>query len=181
VSRPLRDGDTLELRDRRLRVLHRPGHSPSDTIFWDEQRRLLIAGDHLIGHISSNPLLTRPLDGPADGPRPRALVTYIESMRATRELPAELVLPGHGEPFGDHAALIDRRLRLHQRRAAMMLRLLADGPMSAYEVAVRVWGNVAVTQAYLTLSEVIGHMDLLVRDGRARELERDGVVFFGAV
>ena len=24
------------------------------------------------------------------------------------------------------------------------------------------WGNVAVTQAYLTLSEVLGHVDLLI-------------------
>ena len=28
VTRPLRDGETLELRDRKLEVLHRPGHSP---------------------------------------------------------------------------------------------------------------------------------------------------------
>src|SRR5207253_1794784 len=59
VTRPLREGDVLELRDRRLEVLHRPGHSPSDTIFWDRQRELLIAGDHLLAHISSNPLLAR--------------------------------------------------------------------------------------------------------------------------
>ena len=37
------------------------------------------------------------------------------------------------------------------------------------------WGNMAVTQAYLTLSEVLGHVDLLVREGRTVETERDGV------
>ena len=42
------------------------------------------------------------------------------------------------------------------------------------------WGNVAVTQAYLTLSEVLGHMDILLNDGRVREVEENGVVrFFG--
>src|SRR5216110_1587304 len=60
VTRPLRDGEALELRDRRLQVFHRPGHSPSDTIFWDEDRRILLAADHLIKHISSNPLISRP-------------------------------------------------------------------------------------------------------------------------
>jgi len=44
-----------------LRVLHRPGHSPSDTVFCDDARSILLAADHLIGHISSNPLLARPL------------------------------------------------------------------------------------------------------------------------
>ena len=60
VTRPLRDGERLELRDRTLEVLHRPGHSPSDTVFWDAERRILIAADHLIKHISSNPLIARP-------------------------------------------------------------------------------------------------------------------------
>ena len=179
VTRPLRDGDMLELRDRRLQVLHRPGHSASDTIFWNEDRRLLIAGDHLIARISSNPLASRPLDGSES--RPRALVTYIESMRATRELPAELVLSGHGDPISDHVALIDRRLAMHERRAAMMLRLLAGGPLTAFDVAVRIWGNVAATQAFLTLSEVIGHMDLLVDAGQVAEQESDGTVRFAAL
>ena len=63
MTRPLHDGEALSLRDRELEVQLRPGHSPSDTVFWDEQRRILIAADHLIAHISSNPLLSRPLDG----------------------------------------------------------------------------------------------------------------------
>ena len=41
------------------------------------------------------------------------------------------------------------------------------------------WGNVAVTQAYLTLSEVLGHVDLLLNDGLVAEVEGDdGVVRF---
>ena len=35
-------------------------------------------------------------------------------------------------------------------------------------MAQAIWGNVAVTQAFLTLSEVIGHADLLVNEGRVR-------------
>jgi glyoxylase-like metal-dependent hydrolase (beta-lactamase superfamily II) len=182
VTRELRDGDTLALRDRAFEVQHRPGHSPTDTLFWDEERRILIGGDHLIAHISSNPLVSRPLTGERPpGERPRALISYLDSMRATRELPAELVLPGHGDPILDHAALIDERLRLHQRRARKIHRMLAKGPLSAYEIALGMWGNVAVTQAYLTLSEVLGHLDLLARDGRAREHASGEVVRFEAL
>jgi glyoxylase-like metal-dependent hydrolase (beta-lactamase superfamily II) len=180
VTRTLRDGDELALRDRTLRVLHRPGHSPSDTAFWDERRRILIAGDHLLASISSNPLVSRPLDGDPGGPRPQALIAYIDSMLATRELPAELVLTGHGDPITDHVAVIEERLRLHRRRAQKILRLLDGGPLTAYELALEMWGNVAVTQAYLTLSEVLGHLDLLARDGLVREDEVGGVVRFEA-
>lgn len=180
VTRPLRDGDQLVLTDRTLRVLHRPGHSPSDTVFWDQQRRMLIGGDHLIAHISSNPLVSRPLTGDAGGGRPHALIDYIESMRATRELPLELVLPGHGDPVTDHVGLIDERLQMHQRRARKLLGMLASRPLTAYELAFRMWGNVAVTQAYLTISEVLGHMDLLVAAGQVRERDDGSVTRFGA-
>ena len=179
VTRELHDGETIYLRDRQLEVMLRPGHSPTDTLFWHEERRILIGGDHLIGHISSNPLLSRPLDGSTE--RPRALVAYLESLRQTRELPAEIVLAGHGEPVTEHAQLIDSRFAMHDRRADKFLRLISERPRTAYEIAQSTWGNVPVTQAYLTLSEVLGHMDLLVARGRAEQLLEGDVVRFAAV
>jgi glyoxylase-like metal-dependent hydrolase (beta-lactamase superfamily II) len=183
VTKPLADGSTLQLRDRALRVLHRPGHSPSDTVLFDEQRGILLAADHLIAHISSNPLLARPLGEPhaPAGARPQALVTYMASLERTRAMELELVLPGHGAPITEHASLIDERFRMHQRRAEKIRRLIAACPLTAHEIAQELWGNVAVTQAYLTLSEVLGHADLLLRDGAIVEQEREGVVSFGAL
>jgi glyoxylase-like metal-dependent hydrolase (beta-lactamase superfamily II) len=178
VTRPLDDGEVIEFRDRSLEALHRPGHSPSDTIFWDEERRILIAADHLLAHISSNPLISRPLDGSNE--RTQALATYIESMRRTREMPAEFVLGGHGEPIVDHVALIDDRIAKHERRKEKIFRLIVEQPRSGYEIAQAIWGNVAVTQAFLTLSEVIGHADLLVNEGRVREVEDGEVVRYEA-
>jgi len=183
VTQPLADGMQLRLRDRTLTVLHRPGHSPSDTVFWDRERRMLLGADHLIAHISSNPLIARPLGvEPASADeRPQALVTYLESLRRTREMDLDFVLAGHGEPDVDHVRVIDERFRLHERRAAKIARLIAAEPRTAHEIAAEMWGNIAVTQAYLTLSEVLGHVDLLVNAETVREVERDGVVRFEAV
>lgn len=178
VDRGLRDGDELRLRERTFQIMHRPGHSPSDTIFWDAERSILIAGDHLLASISSNPLISRPLGDEQEAVEPRALLSYIASMKATRELPAELVLPGHGDPITDHRTLIDERLGMHDRRARKLHRLLESGPMTAYELALEMWGNVAVTQAFLTISEVVGHMDLLAEQDSVRRVEQDGVVRF---
>jgi glyoxylase-like metal-dependent hydrolase (beta-lactamase superfamily II) len=183
VTRPLADGSKLELRNRTLEVLHRPGHSPSDTVFLQREGSILLAADHLIAHISSNPLLARPLGAEADyaGPRPQALITYMASLEETRAMDLDLVLPGHGRPITDHVSLIDERFRMHARRAERIHRLIASEPRTAHEIAQELWGNVAVTQAYLTLSEVLGHVDLLLRDGRVCELEADGVVHFQAL
>jgi glyoxylase-like metal-dependent hydrolase (beta-lactamase superfamily II) len=173
VTQRLHDGGELAFAGRSFAVLHRPGHSPGDTVFFDAADGTLIAGDHLIKQISSNPLIAPPLDGSDE--RPRALLAYLESMRKTRELPVTTVLPGHGDPFGGHVAVIDDRFAMHERRAAKILGLLEE-PRSAHEIAQAIWGNVAVTQAFLTLSEVLGHIDLLVERGEVVDAEQDGVV-----
>jgi glyoxylase-like metal-dependent hydrolase (beta-lactamase superfamily II) len=177
VTRVLHDGDTLDFRDRTLKVAFRPGHSPTDTVFYDADRRTLLAADHLLAHISSNPLVT---PAPGSDERPQALVTYLDSLAKTREMEIDEVLPGHGDPIDNHRDLIDERFKLHRRRADKIHRLIAERPRTAYEIAQALWGNVAVTQAFLTLSEVLGHTDLLLNHGRVAEVEEDGVVRFEA-
>jgi glyoxylase-like metal-dependent hydrolase (beta-lactamase superfamily II) len=178
VTNPVAEGDTIEFANRSWKVWHRPGHSPSDTVFHDADRRVLIGGDHLIQHISSNPLISRPLEGGDPADRPQALAIYLESLAKTRDMEVVTVLPGHGEEVHDHATLIEERFRLHERRARKLLGLIAEQPSTAYELAQQMWGNVAVTQAYLTLSEVLGHVDLLVNDGHVVEDMDAGVSRF---
>jgi glyoxylase-like metal-dependent hydrolase (beta-lactamase superfamily II) len=184
VTSRLVHGEELHFARRTLRVLHRPGHSPTDTVFHDAERGVLIGGDHLLGHISSNPLLQRPVGGRSGDPDapPRALLTYLRSLRETREMDGvDVVLPGHGDPVGDAARLIDERLRMHDRRAGKILRLLERGRLSAYEIAQSLWGSVAVTQAFLTLSEVLGHLDLLAERGAVSVDETADVTRYAAV
>jgi len=180
VTMPLAPGEQLRLRDRVLTVLHRPGHSPSDTVYFDADRRTMIAGDHLLRHISSNPVISTPLAGELY-PRPQTLVTYIASMRATAREPAELVLTGHGKPIHDHRGLISRRLTMHQERCERLYDLIAERPYNAYELALELWGDEAAKQAALTISEVLGHVDLLLNDGRVFETTQpQGTICFVA-
>jgi len=187
VTQPLEEGDVLKFRDRTLTVHHRPGHSPSDTIFFDADNRTLLAADHLIASVSSNPLIARPLDAPLEQAedagklaRPKSLMIYLDSLAKTREMEAiDLILPGHGPGFTDHVELIDERFRLHERRADRLYGLIAERPRSGYDLAQSLWGNVAVTQAYLTLSEALGHVDVLISEGRVAEhFDDDGIAYF---
>jgi glyoxylase-like metal-dependent hydrolase (beta-lactamase superfamily II) len=175
VDTVLHEGDKLKFRDRELEALYRPGHSISDTVFWNAETQTLIAADHLIKHISSNPLLERP---PAEGePRPQELVVYIESLKKTRALPATLTLSGHGEPIDDHVKLIDERFALTEKRVEKLYAMLEQGgEQTAHQLAHGTWGNIAVTQAFLTLSEVLGSLDILENAGRVRPVETDGVI-----
>jgi glyoxylase-like metal-dependent hydrolase (beta-lactamase superfamily II) len=180
VTIPLLEGEMIRMGGRDYSVHHRPGHSPSDLVFFNAESGLLVGGDHLLAHISSNALLTRPLDGDTDGPRPRPLIDYSRSLRATGEMAVSTVLTGHGEEITDHRTLIETRLNDQDRRARKILKLISETPLTAHQIAQRMWGEIAITQAYLTLSEVLGHLDLLLEAGSAQELDDAGVSRFGS-
>jgi len=179
VDTPLAAGSAVRFGDIDLEVHHRPGHSPSDTIFVDSIEGLCFGGDHLLSHISSNPLIARPLDGSPG--RTRSLIDYAASLRATREMEISVMLSGHGEPITDHRTLIDSYLKAQERRRRKVLGIIREEPRTAHGIASEIWGDVAVTQAYLTMSEVVGHTDVLQDEGLVRETERDGVVLFEVV
>jgi glyoxylase-like metal-dependent hydrolase (beta-lactamase superfamily II) len=182
VTRVVADGGDLHAGGRTWRVRERPGHSPTDTVL--AAAGVVIAGDHLLERISSNPIAHVPV-GAADPAalaaspdRPRTLLTYADSLRATAaDDRGELILPGHGEPFDGAAPLVERRLDLHERRARKILDALTQ-PRTAADIGRDLWRHVPVTQAYLVLSEVLGHLDLLEARGDVRAEERDGVVVY---
>jgi len=181
VGRILEPGGELEAGGRRWTVAERPGHSPTDTVLAADG--LLLAGDHLLEKISSNPIAHVPVGVPdpvalaASPDRPRTLLAYLASLAATAAADrGELILPGHGDPFTGAAALVEKRAGMSERRAHKILRAL-DGSRTAAEVGRELWRHVPVTQAYLVLSEVLGHLDLLEERGRVAQTGGDdGVV-----
>jgi glyoxylase-like metal-dependent hydrolase (beta-lactamase superfamily II) len=184
VARVVAEGDELVAGGRTWHVHERPGHSPTDTVLGSDG--VLVAGDHLLEKISSNPIAHVPVGASdpaglaASRDRPRTLLTYADSLRTTAaDDGGELILPGHGEPFTGAGALIGKRLELHERRAEKILEALTH-PRSAADIGRDLWRYVPVTQAYLVLSEVLGHLDLLEARGEVLIEEDDGVVRYAA-
>ena len=182
VDRVLADGDVVEAGGRRLRVALRPGHSPTDTIFVDDATGVAIVADHLIAHISSNPLVHRPPTG-SDDPalRTSALAAYLESLARTAEEDLSLLHTGHGAVIRDHRPLIAERVRLHHERADQVYEALAAGPQSASELSTTLWPSVPVNQTYLTLCEVLGALDLLEANDRVLSAVRDDRIVYERV
>ena len=177
VDKVLSEGDVLELGAWNLVVALRPGHSPTDTIFVEPTHRFALVGDHLIAHISSNAIVHRPRDAPAD-PRDRrsALATYLDSLALTLDLDVERLLPGHGRLITDHKSLIADRFAYHERRKLRILQELQRRPATAGELVPVMWNDLPDDEIYLALSEVLGHLDLLISDGRVEVREHDGVL-----
>jgi glyoxylase-like metal-dependent hydrolase (beta-lactamase superfamily II) len=179
VDVPLSPGSSLRCGNLRFEVAHRPGHSPADILLVGGEAGVILGGDHLLQHISSNALISHPLtDVEGSHDRPRPLVAYRESLAQTRACPAQIVLAGHGPPVSDHVSLIDLRLREQDERAEKLLEIVRVRPHQAHELAVELWGEVALTQLLLTMSEVLGHLDLLCELGEVVERVEDRFSWF---
>jgi len=165
--RPLTEGEQLRAGKVRLDVLHLPGHTPGLVCLWDSQHRLLFADDHLLARTSPNPFLEL-VD---ERTTRRALVQYLHSIGRIRALDVEWVLPGHGAPFQGHRAAIDSLLRFYQRRQEKLIGDLADGPRTTVELSNALFGPQEGARLYLTLSEVVGNLEVLEDAGRVRRVE----------
>jgi glyoxylase-like metal-dependent hydrolase (beta-lactamase superfamily II) len=164
----LAEGDEIVAGGRTLRVVHRPGHSTTDTLFVDDAAEEAFVGDHLLAKITSGAETTQS-DLPAGGRR-RALYDYLTGLRLTAAMGLRTSFSGHGPVITDAASLIDERFAFHRARLDRIEAIVDDGARTAFEIARRLWSDeVAETQTVLALWEVLGHLDILVARGVLHE------------
>jgi len=174
-ARPLVEGDTLWMDGANWKIFHTPGHAGGLICLWEPFSRTLLANDHFIRDISSNPVLEPP--PLMNGPRPRRLVEYLQHMRRMAALEPALALPGHGEPVTDVPGLVRQRLAFHKRRAQKIYEALAERPLTLWELTRPIFPKLKRgMDFFLGLSEILGHLDLLEDEGRARPLPEGAVV-----
>jgi glyoxylase-like metal-dependent hydrolase (beta-lactamase superfamily II) len=109
-----------------------PGHAPSHVCLFQPDRRLLISGDHLLGRIS--PYFDY-------GHSPDPVGEFLRSLDVVERLNARLCLAGHGRAFTDVRAHIQGNRDLVAQRLAAVLRAVADGPLTAFEIVPHVYGS----------------------------------------
>jgi glyoxylase-like metal-dependent hydrolase (beta-lactamase superfamily II) len=167
---PLDLGEVLRMKHVTLEPLHMPGHTPGLLCLYDREHRLVLSDDHLLEHVSPNPLIELGPDG-EEGWRP--LVAYVESIGRLRELEVDLVLPGHATPFGEHRGVIDRLLGFYGKRQQRIRDELGKGPLTGWEVTTRLFPRAPASAMFLTASEALANLEVLEARGEvSREIEK---------
>ena len=172
---PIGEGEVLHTRHLTLEVQHMPGHTPGLLCLYDRARNLFFSDDHLLEKVSPNPLIELGPDGGPSGFRP--LVAYVASVLRMRALEVDLVLPGHGPPFGDHRGVIDKLLAFYEKRQARILDLLAPGAATPYQVSLALFPKARSTDIFLTVSETIANLEVLEDRGAVTREGGDVVAF----
>lgn len=180
AGRTIDEGDRLALGGAEWQVLHTPGHAGGLICLWEPASRTLLANDHFIRDISSNPVLEPP--PLISAPRPRRLVEYLHHMQRMAALHPRVALPGHGDPVTDVAGLVRQRLAFHQRRAERICQALDGRAQTLWEITQPIFPRLSRgMDFFLGLSEILGHLDLLEAAGRARPEQHDGQVKWARV
>ncbi len=157
-------------------VLYTPGHSQSQLSLYRARDRVMIAGDHIIKHVSSNAFI----EPPRDHSRSRALtlVQYRTALEMCMDMDIEAVYSGHGEIVTNHRELIAYRLQRNWERTDTLRRLLHDGEKTAYELNTLLFPTKYQKELPLTISETLGHIDLLTILHQIEIKQRDGVYYY---
>ena len=154
-----------------LKVYETPGHSPDHIVFFDEQRKRLFGGDHLVGHISSNAIV----EPDREGGRIQTLSQYVHSLQKCSELDIEVVYPGHGEFIETPKELFNHRVeRIHQK-SNQILALIKDGHSTGNQLAQVFYRDKYNSEFALVMSEIIGHLDYLELNNKVMKVNKDGV------
>jgi len=162
----LSDHESLKIGGSRWQAIIGTGHSPEHMALFNDERRVLIAGDEVLERIT-------PIIGVwPNEPEANPLQAYFRSLERFHRLPADtMVLPSHGRPFRGLQARVQATAEHHRNRLKRMHDLIGE-PDSAASVAAQVFPRAAERgHVRLALAETIAHLQWLTTEGLA---ERSG-------
>ena len=149
-ERPLGAGTSLV-------AVHTPGHTPGHVCFFDDDRNVLLTGDHILPRITPNI---------SHAPRQTGdiLGDYLTSLRGMTGIAAEEVLPAHEYRFIGLDARIHGLLAHHEERLAEVMAVVQAEPgCTTVTVAEalhwsRPWDQMLGMQRRFAIGEAYSHL-----------------------
>jgi glyoxylase-like metal-dependent hydrolase (beta-lactamase superfamily II) len=175
------DGQVIEIGDYRLQCVSTPGHTPGHICLYEENKRVLFSGDHILYDITPH------IESWAY--QVNSLQDYLDSLDKVYHLPADIVLPGHRNFFTDLQGRIDELKKHHERRANEVLDVVGPDTRNAYEIAggmtwdidCESWEQFPVAQKWFATGEAIAHLRYLESEGRICRNTGGKIVSFSGV
>jgi glyoxylase-like metal-dependent hydrolase (beta-lactamase superfamily II) len=177
--RSLEDGDTLSVGSYRFKCVATPGHTKGHMCLHELDKKIFIAGDHILSDITPNISLRSDAENP--------LKEYLASLDKVKRLnKIGLVLPGHGKPLKNYKERIDELKDHHEERAEEAISILKKGSKNAYEIASEMkwdigcdsWDHWPVLQKWFAIGEAIAHLKYLEEKGILRKTIQDRKMIF---
>src|SRR5262245_61610316 len=180
-DRTLDGGEEIPCGRFAFRVIWTPGHSTGHICLYDRRNKVLLSGDHVLPHITpSVGLHVRTTSNP--------LADYLDSLRLIGRLEAEVVLPGHGEPFHGLPERTAELIAHHHRRLDEIRGLLEQEPeraLTGYAIASRMkwsrrrtWDDLSGFERRMAVTEALAHIELLHARGEVHKEYAEGEITY---
>jgi len=174
----VKEGDRIKIGDYLFECVGTPGHTRGHHCLYEPKKKILAAGDHILGDITPTVQLW------SDDWDP--LKEYLNSLEKVYKLDIELVLPGHRGIIRNCKERIRELKEHHKHRLEEIVSILRKGSQNAFEVASQmswdvlyeVWGLFPLSQKWFATGEAIAHLKYLEEKGRIkRKIEGQKIVF----
>ena len=171
-------GETISTGLFNFRVVWTPGHSSGHICLYEPEKKVLLAGDHILPKITPNiSVHPQSIENP--------LGRYLKSLKETRQLNVELTLPGHDEPFTKLVPRIDQILRHHEVRNREIFNMMNNGPRTAYQIALETrwgtwagWNELPNFHKRMAIFETLAHLEMMATNHLLDRLSRDDINYY---
>ena len=150
---------SIRLGNRDWETILGAGHTDAHLSLFNRHDGILLSGDQILTTISTviqypNEYVVNPLG------------EYLQSLQMLSQLPVQMVLPAHGEPFPDLGARVRQLYQHHDRRIRFILDGLEDQPIGMRAIISKLFGpDLDLFNLFLAAGEVLGHLLLLIHRG----------------
>jgi glyoxylase-like metal-dependent hydrolase (beta-lactamase superfamily II) len=174
----LKEGDLIHIGEYLFKCVETPGHTWGHMCLHEPNKKIFVAGDHILNDITPNIQLW------SDGWNP--LKEYLASLDKVYELDIDLVLPGHREVFRNPKERIQELKHHHQKRLDEIIAILRKGRKNAFQVASQMtwdiayesWDLFPVSQKWFATAEAISHLKFLEEKGIIhRQIKEQKVIY----
>jgi len=177
----LDEGDIISIGDLKIRVVWTPGHTPGHVCFYEPERKLLFAGDHVLSVITPN-ISMLPLS------RNNPLADFIGALNKVKLLDISLTLPAHEQLIEDLHGRIDEIIQHHEIRSQEILDALKGEPMTAFSISGHItwmpefggvhFDNLEVNDRRMAIMETLAHLEAMRVDSRVIRADSNEMVLF---
>lgn len=162
----INDGDILSVGDYNLRAIVTSGHSPGHTCLYDDDKKILFAGDMILGDITPNLCYELFLPDP--------LTDYVDSLDKVEALDIQTIYVGHRNML-EHPYDRIKSLRIHhtERCKEALDVLKRRGPQDSWDAAANMtwdisaknWEGFPPSQKWFATGEAYAHMIFMYKKG----------------
>ncbi|MBN2041056.1 MAG: MBL fold metallo-hydrolase [Spirochaetes bacterium] len=172
IDKRVKDGDYIDTGKVRLRVISTPGHAKGHICLYEEDRKILFTGDHILSKQSTfvgydfREIISHRIkeifnknNGELDN-----LTLYIESIKKLEALDINIILPGHGAPITDPYKKMALEIKKKERRSEIFYKLLEkENEIGLKKLTQKIYGE--KNSGFLHMGSTLGYLARMNRNG----------------